>query len=125
MITTIANNVETREMKHTEGFIRIATYYPSSCPWDCYVAKKAQEWRCVLSAANIPCETPTTSQTNLCPTPSGSGGYIRFGDNMMPGFVSLYVSPENEALAIAALASHDEAIQAWLFDGGKMPEACR
>ena len=125
MIVTIENGVETREVEHTEGFVRIATYYPSSCPWDCYVAKKAREWRCVLSAVDIACETPETHRTNLCPTPSGSSGYVRFGDNMMPGFVSLYVAPENETSAIAALASHSADIQAWIDGTGKMPKACQ
>lgn len=115
-----------KQVRHPEvpdGYVELEVYRPHSSPWDCYKRKQANEWSKVLKDLRHVCEF--VDETNMFPTGSGPGGRVRFGDDMMPGRVILWVHPNDFGEAVLALLEHKQAIRNWLHQGGPMPDACR
>ncbi len=110
-----------------EGWGIIDTYHPtpSVTPWDYHGGKHQREYEAVLKAAGVLAICLETRRSRLNPMGSGPGGRVRFGDNMMPSTYSIAVPVADTEKAKEAIKAHKEAIDAWLFKGGAMPEACR
>lgn len=125
MIVSTEYGIESRETPVPEGFTVLESYTPHSCPWDCYGRNWVNETRAVLKNAGIDSVECSIKQSILHPRGSGPGGRVRVGDNMMPGIFRVAVPTESMGAAVQAMAEHQTAVKNWLYNGGKMPEACR
>jgi len=119
------HSVEYREQMVPYLYIIIESFTPHSCPWDYYGMKKCKEWKNVMKAAGIPCETLQTNKKHLSPTGTGPGGSIRTGDDWMPGEYRLVVPKHKDTLAREALLDHRAEVSKWLDKEGPMPEALK
>ena len=123
--TYVLDGVETREEMCPDKYFSIRIYHPGSTPWDYQCSKKASEWQKVMAAAEIPCVICTTKQKRTSPQGSGPGGRVRFGDDMMPGNISLCIPKRFHEAADNALSEHARAVNSWLYDEAEMPAALR
>jgi hypothetical protein len=117
--------IESRTDPHPVGYVKVTTYRPYSCPWDYYIAEESRVWKRIMERAGIKHTICVTRETNTTPHGSGSGGQVRFGDSMLPGYVDLWVAPGSYGRARDALAGHAADINAWLHNGADMPEILR
>lgn len=106
-------------------YVVIQEYTPHSCPWDYYGMKQVKEWSAVMKAAGVDYVTLETKRRIIHPIGTGSGGAVRFGDNMMASTYKLAVYKHQEEKAFSAWTEHRENVRKWLWEGGPMPEACR
>jgi hypothetical protein len=110
-----------------DGWVVVDTYHPthSITPWDYHGGKHQRQYRKVISDAGVESIALQDRKTIVHPTGSGSGGRVRFGDNMMPHTYMIAVASDDVGKAHKAMNDHKEAIQKWLHENGPIPEACR
>ena len=106
------------------GYTIIDTYRPHSTPWDYHGGKHLREMRALLAdvCPDVPVALLRETHTSLCPTPSGSGGSVRFGDDMLPGVYHVAVPYDNATEATHAIADYKVAISRWVHDDGPRPK---
>ncbi len=112
--TTEANGIRTVEEVCPDGWVVVDVYDPCSSvtPWDSYGRGHQREYGKVLKSAGIEFVPLRTSRTILQPMGSGSGGAVRFGDNMTPGTYQIAVPKGDETKARKAIAEHRALVNA-------------
>ena len=125
-VTTTEHNIEEKNPITPDGWEVFDTYTPSHTitPWDYYGMKHVREIRRVLESAGINSQTAQTYRKIIHPIGSGPGGMVRFGDNMVPGTYYVYVKPACIPTATKAMMKHKSEVHDWLYNSGKMPQAC-
>lgn len=116
--------IEYREDEPSEGFVLCWERHPTINE-DNFAYREATEIGYVLWEKGIQYENRPIRRKNMCPSGSGPGGRIRFGDDMMATIQRIFVRSEDLSQALLAIQEHDNAVKQWLHHGAPMPQVCR
>lgn len=106
-------------------YVVIDTYIPSSCPWDYYGMKHVQQLKYVLEKGGLHPEILITTRRSLFPHPTGPGGSVRFGDDMLPYIYKVAVKKHEDEKALQLINSFKAEIDNWLNQNHPMPDAIK